>query len=134
MNSITDELRPLDEQAFGARVEPHRRELHVHCYRLLGSFEEAEDLVQEAFLRAGAKGLLVEWPEFVGDGVHSVCDGGRPKNSSPAPCSISRSVAAVEGAALRRASQHDPPVRRRSDSIIVIALQVKPSVRQALPC
>ncbi len=52
MNSITDDLRPLDEQAFGARVEPHRRELHVHCYRLLGSFEEAEDLVQEAFLRA----------------------------------------------------------------------------------
>src|SRR6187431_1590163 len=52
MNSITDELRPLDEQAFGARVEPHRRELHIHCYRLLGSFEEAEDLVQEAFLRA----------------------------------------------------------------------------------
>ena len=52
MNPITDDLRQLDEQAFGARVEPHRRELHVHCYRLLGSFEEAEDLVQEAFLRA----------------------------------------------------------------------------------
>src|SRR5215210_2333229 len=52
MRLMTDDLRPLDEQAFGARVEPHRRELHVHCYRLLGSFEEAEDLVQEAFLRA----------------------------------------------------------------------------------
>ena len=52
MSSITEDLRPLDEQAFGARVEAHRRELHVHCYRLLGSFEEAEDLVQEAFLRA----------------------------------------------------------------------------------
>src|SRR6476469_1469240 len=52
MSSMSDELRPPDERGFGARVEPHRRELHVHCYRLLGSFEEAEDLVQEAFLRA----------------------------------------------------------------------------------
>jgi RNA polymerase sigma-70 factor (ECF subfamily) len=52
MSFITDDLRPLDEQAFGARVGPHRRELHVHCYRLLGSFEEAEDLVRDAFLRA----------------------------------------------------------------------------------
>ena len=52
MTSFSDDFRPLDEQAFGARVEPHRRELHIHCYRLLGSFDEAEDLVQEAFLRA----------------------------------------------------------------------------------
>jgi RNA polymerase sigma-70 factor (TIGR02960 family) len=38
----------LDEAA----LETHRRELHVHCYRMVGSFDEAEDLVQEAFLRA----------------------------------------------------------------------------------
>jgi RNA polymerase sigma-70 factor (ECF subfamily) len=52
MNPDIDTFLSLTEQDFGARVEQHRRELHVHCYRLLGSFDEAEDLVQEAFLRA----------------------------------------------------------------------------------
>jgi RNA polymerase sigma-70 factor (ECF subfamily) len=41
-----------DEAAFATVVDRHRRELHVHCYRMVGSFEEAEDLVQETFLRA----------------------------------------------------------------------------------
>jgi RNA polymerase sigma-70 factor (TIGR02960 family) len=37
---------------FELALERHRRELHVHCYRMLGSFDEAEDALQEAFLRA----------------------------------------------------------------------------------
>jgi RNA polymerase sigma-70 factor (ECF subfamily) len=41
-----------DEAAFAALVDRHRRALHVHCYRMLGSYEEAEDVVQETFLRA----------------------------------------------------------------------------------
>ena len=42
----------LDQSTFTASVQRHRRELHVHCYRMLGSFEESEDAVQETFLRA----------------------------------------------------------------------------------
>jgi RNA polymerase sigma-70 factor (ECF subfamily) len=41
-----------DEAAFAAMAERHRRELQVHCYRMTGSLEESEDLVQETFLRA----------------------------------------------------------------------------------
>src|SRR4051812_43929038 len=45
-------LGEVDEPAFSGLAERHRRELHVHCYRILGSFEDAEDTVQETFLRA----------------------------------------------------------------------------------
>ena len=47
-----DTASDLGEREFAQHVNRHRRELHVHCYRMLGSFEEAEDLVQETFLRA----------------------------------------------------------------------------------
>ncbi len=42
----------IDEETFSELAERHRRELHVHCYRMLGSFHEAEELVQDTFLRA----------------------------------------------------------------------------------
>src|SRR5262249_46935604 len=41
-----------DRGEFVERIDGHRRDLHVHCYRMLASFDEAEDAVQETLLRA----------------------------------------------------------------------------------
>ena len=44
--------RAGDSDAFSELTDPYRRELQVHCYRILGSFQDAEDLLQETLLSA----------------------------------------------------------------------------------
>ena len=49
---LTARVRAGTDAAFAESIEPFRRELRVHCYRMVGNFDEAEDLVQDTFTKA----------------------------------------------------------------------------------
>ena len=49
---LLDAARAGDDDAYRELVEPHRRELHAHCYRMLASVHDADDALQDALLRA----------------------------------------------------------------------------------
>jgi RNA polymerase sigma-70 factor (ECF subfamily) len=67
-----------DDDAFQALVAPHLRALHLHSYRMLGSYSDAEEAVQEVLIRAwrGLPGYRV--PDRCGTG----CTGSPPPPAS----------------------------------------------------
>jgi RNA polymerase sigma-70 factor (ECF subfamily) len=50
--NLMSKARGGDAGAFRELTDPYRRELHVHCYRMLGSFQDAEDVLQDTLLAA----------------------------------------------------------------------------------
>jgi RNA polymerase sigma-70 factor, ECF subfamily len=79
-----------DESAYQRLVEPHRRELHAHAYRMLGSVHDAEDALQDALLRAwrglsrfDGRGSLRAWLYKIATNTCLDIIGRRPKRVLP---------------------------------------------------
>jgi len=86
--------RAGDEQAFRELTEPYRRELQLHCYRIVGSAQDAEDLVQETLLAAWrgfdafeGRASLRTWLYRIASNrcLNALRDSGRRPRELPAP-------------------------------------------------
>jgi RNA polymerase sigma-70 factor, ECF subfamily len=114
-----------DDTAYAALVEPHRRLLFAHCYRMLGSIQDAEDAAQETFLRAWRKlssfegrSALRSWLYSIATNVCLRAIERRPRRLLPIDCGPSqhphgRLAAPLSGSAWIELLAHEQVVRDR---------------------
>jgi RNA polymerase sigma-70 factor (TIGR02960 family) len=108
--ALVEAARAGDEAAFRRLTEPYRRELHVHCYRMLGSLHDAEDAFQETLLRAWRhlagyepRGSIRAWLYRI---ATNVClSAAARRGSEPAP--VTHDLTTPEGEAITLAPYPD---------------------------
>jgi RNA polymerase sigma-70 factor, ECF subfamily len=122
---------PTTEAEFSARAEQHRRELHVHCYRMVGSFDEAEDLVQETLLRAWRRRDTLERDEWFRAWLYKIATNAflsdRRKRSREGPLDEER-AREIPGASTDHAARLDARDLLREVEAFVAALPTKQRV------
>ena len=95
-SDLISKARAGDGDAFRELTEPHRRELQVHCYRMLGSFADAEDALQDT--------LLAAW-----QGIGGFVDGRASLRTWLYRIATNRCLNALRSASRRPAIQWDVP-------------------------
>ncbi|HKB20390.1 MAG TPA: RNA polymerase subunit sigma-70, partial [Gaiellaceae bacterium] len=88
--ALLEAARGGDEDAFGRIAEEHRTQLLAHCYRMLGSMDDAEDMLQETLLRAwrglprfAGRSSIRTWLYRIATNVCLDAIGRRPKRTLP---------------------------------------------------
>jgi RNA polymerase sigma-70 factor (ECF subfamily) len=140
-NAVLDAARAGDEQAFVRLTAPHRRALHVHCYRLLGSLDDADDALQETLLRAWRgvarfepRGSLGGWLHRIATNVclrmieqRAASGGGEPVHLQPYPDRLLEGLPAREPGPAAQAE-----LREGIGLAFVTALQLLPARQRAV--
>lgn len=136
----------MDESEFEKLVAPHRRELHAHCYRMLGSVADADDALQEALLGAwrgfaGFEGRssLRSWLYRIATNACFQLLAGRPRRQVPSEAKASAPDVAlepfVEGPLWLEPYPEDPEasfeLRESVELAFVAALQHLPAAQRA---
>jgi RNA polymerase sigma-70 factor, ECF subfamily len=122
----------MDEESFTRLTAPHRRALHLHCYRMLGSLDDADDALQETLLRAwrGAyeeQGALAGWLYRIATNVSLRMIEQRPSRLQPYPDALLEELPAREPG-----PDDEAETREGVGLAFIAALQLLPGKQRAV--